>query len=88
MDWTDRSGPGQADMDGPNGSAADGRKQKKKKKSSVPERVTLKKEIGLLSACTIIIGEEQLPVTAAAQLSLQLCVASGGNNPKGAKIQT
>lgn len=86
MDWTDRSGPGQADMDGPNGSAADGRKkqqqEKKKKKSSVPERVTLKKEIGLLSACTIIIGEEQLPVTAAAQLSLQLCVASVGNNPK------
>lgn len=81
MDWTDRSGPGQADMDGPNGSAADGRK-KKKKKSSVPERVTLKKEIGLLSACTIIIGEEQLPVAAAAQLSLQLCVASVGNNPK------
>lgn len=88
MDWTDRSGPGQADMDGPNGSAADGRKQQqqKKKKSSIPERVTLKKEIGLLSACTIIIGEEQLqqqlPVTAAAQLSLQLCVASVGNNPK------
>lgn len=57
-------------MDGPNGSAADGRKKKKKEKeeSSVPERVTLKKEIGLLSACTIIIGELQLPDTAAATL--------------------
>lgn len=56
-------------MDGPNGSAADGRKKKKKKESSVPERVTLKKEIGLLSACTIIIGEMQRPL-------MQLCVAS------------
>lgn len=26
----------------------------------IPERVTLKKEIGLLSACTIIIGEKSL----------------------------
>lgn len=66
MDWTDRTGPGQADMDGLNGSsgicsrsqgtATDGKKKKKK----VPDRVTLKKEIGLLSACTIIIGEEHL----------------------------
>lgn len=31
--------------------------KKKKKKKEIPERVTLKKEIGLLSACTIIIGE-------------------------------
>ena len=31
---------------------------KKKKKKNIPDRVTLKKEIGLLSACTIIIGEE------------------------------
>uniref|UniRef100_A0A3B3YFK0 Uncharacterized protein n=1 Tax=Poecilia mexicana TaxID=48701 RepID=A0A3B3YFK0_9TELE len=30
---------------------------KKKKEKEIPERVTLKKEIGLLSACTIIIGE-------------------------------
>uniref|UniRef100_A0A3P9NC37 Uncharacterized protein n=1 Tax=Poecilia reticulata TaxID=8081 RepID=A0A3P9NC37_POERE len=29
----------------------------KKKKKEIPEMVTLKKEIGLLSACTIIIGE-------------------------------
>uniref|UniRef100_A0A3Q2G601 Uncharacterized protein n=1 Tax=Cyprinodon variegatus TaxID=28743 RepID=A0A3Q2G601_CYPVA len=29
---------------------------KKKKKKEIPDRVTLKKEIGLLSACTIIIG--------------------------------
>uniref|UniRef100_A0A3P8TC11 Uncharacterized protein n=1 Tax=Amphiprion percula TaxID=161767 RepID=A0A3P8TC11_AMPPE len=28
-----------------------------KKKKKIPDRVTLKKEIGLLSACTIIIGE-------------------------------
>lgn len=55
-------------MDGPNGSAADGRKKRKKKESSVPERVTLKKEIGLLSACTIIIGEMQLSATVAATL--------------------
>lgn len=59
-------------MDGPNGSAADGRKKKKEEEeteeSTIPERVTLKKEIGLLSACTIIIGELQLPVTAAATL--------------------
>lgn len=55
-------------MDGPNGSAADGRKKKKKKESSVPERVTLKKEIGLLSACTIIIGEMQLSATVAGTL--------------------
>lgn len=55
-------------MDGPNGSAADGRKKRKKKESSVPERVTLKKEIGLLSACTIIIGEMQLSPTVAATL--------------------
>jgi len=27
------------------------------KKKKIPDRVTLKKEIGLLSACTIIIGE-------------------------------
>lgn len=27
------------------------------KRDSIPERVTLKKEIGLLSACTIIIGK-------------------------------
>lgn len=62
VDWTDRTGPGQADMDGQNGSssicarphgaATDGKKKKK-----IPDRVTLKKEIGLLSACTIIIGE-------------------------------
>lgn len=35
----------------PRGSEADSRKKK------IPDRVTLKKEIGLLSACTIIIGE-------------------------------
>lgn len=28
------------------------------KRQKIPERVTLKKEIGLLSACTIIIGKE------------------------------
>lgn len=40
-------------MDGQNGSTVtDGKKKKK-----IPDRVTLKKEIGLLSACTIIIGE-------------------------------
>lgn len=31
-----------------------------KRDSSIPERVTLKKEIGLLSACAIIIGKESL----------------------------
>uniref|UniRef100_A0A8C4GUT9 Solute carrier family 7 member 10b n=1 Tax=Dicentrarchus labrax TaxID=13489 RepID=A0A8C4GUT9_DICLA len=41
----------------PQGTAADGRKKKKKEKEEkIPDRVTLKKEIGLLSACTIIIG--------------------------------
>ncbi|XP_029009465.1 asc-type amino acid transporter 1 isoform X2 [Betta splendens] len=35
----------------PRGTEPDGRKKKK-----IPDRVTLKKEIGLLSACTIIIG--------------------------------
>lgn len=39
----------------PQSSATDGKKKKTKK---IPDRVTLKKEIGLLSACTIIIGEE------------------------------
>lgn len=82
MDWTDRTGPGQADMDGQNGSSsicsrphgtvADGKKKKKKK---IPDRVTLKKEIGLLSACTIIIGEAGKRERAAAwdRLSLKLC---------------
>lgn len=66
VDWTDRTGPGQADMDGqngsssicsqPHGSVTDGKRKKKKK---IPDRVTLKKEIGLLSACTIIIGEAE-----------------------------
>lgn len=31
-----------------------------KRDSGIPERVTLKKEIGLLSACTIIIGKKSL----------------------------
>lgn len=59
VDWTDRTGPGQADMDGQNGSSSICSRQdtKKKKKEEIPDRVTLKKEIGLLSACTIIIGE-------------------------------
>lgn len=35
----------------------DKEKKKKDKKSSNSDRVTLKKEIGLLSACAIIIGE-------------------------------
>ena len=35
-------------------------KDGKVKKDAVPERVTLKKEIGLLSACTIIIGKLEL----------------------------
>ncbi|KAI3370730.1 hypothetical protein L3Q82_007099 [Scortum barcoo] len=47
-------------MDGQKGSSsicpeADG-KRRKKKPQEIPDRVTLKKEIGLLSACTIIIG--------------------------------
>lgn len=81
-DWTDRTGPGQADMDGQNGSSGlcsrphgtvtDGEKKKKK----VPDRVTLKKEIGLLSACTIIIGEPRGRFTVTAQLSRQLGVVS------------
>lgn len=49
----DRTGPGQEDMDRQNGSRPHGPPKKKD-----PDRVTLKKEIGLLSACTIIIGEE------------------------------
>lgn len=35
----------------------DKEKKKKDKNSSESDRVTLKKEIGLLSACAIIIGE-------------------------------
>lgn len=35
----------------------DKEKKKKDKNSSNSDRVTLKKEIGLLSACAIIIGE-------------------------------
>lgn len=35
----------------------DKEKKKRDKKSSKSDRVTLKKEIGLLSACAIIIGE-------------------------------
>lgn len=35
----------------------DKEKRKKDKNSSSSDRVTLKKEIGLLSACAIIIGE-------------------------------
>lgn len=35
----------------------DKEKRKKDKKSSSSDRVTLKKQIGLLSACAIIIGE-------------------------------
>ncbi|KAM7415274.1 hypothetical protein PAMA_019885 [Pampus argenteus] len=59
-DWTDRTGPGQADMDGQNGSSSicsrpQGSVTDGKKKEKIPDRVTLKKEIGLLSACTIII---------------------------------
>ncbi|GAA6227722.1 asc-type amino acid transporter 1-like [Lates japonicus] len=41
----------------PHGAATDGKKKKKEeRKEKIPDRVTLKKEIGLLSACTIIIG--------------------------------
>lgn len=38
----------------PHGTGTHGKKKKK-----IPDRVTLKKEIGLLSACTIIIGEAE-----------------------------
>lgn len=41
----------------PHGTGTDGKKKKKEKEKEIPDRVTLKKEIGLLSACTIIIGE-------------------------------
>ncbi|KAK9517424.1 hypothetical protein VZT92_025297 [Zoarces viviparus] len=53
----------------PHGSVTDGKKKKKQQQQEeekrrkkeeeekIPDRVTLKKEIGLLSACTIIIGE-------------------------------
>lgn len=49
-------------MDGQNGSSSicsrpHGAVTEGKKKKKIPDRVTLKKEIGLLSACTIIIGE-------------------------------
>lgn len=55
----------------PHGPLTDGAKRKKK----VPDRVTLKKEIGLLSACTIIIGEEGPAFhSVTAQLPNQLCV--------------
>ena len=37
-------------------------KDGKKKCADIPERVTLKKEIGLLSACTIIIGKIRILV--------------------------
>ncbi|XP_038562474.1 asc-type amino acid transporter 1-like [Micropterus salmoides] len=40
----------------PHGTGTDGKKKKKEKEKEIPDRVTLKKEIGLLSACTIIIG--------------------------------
>lgn len=91
MDWTDRTGPGQADMDGQNGSSsicsrphgtvADGKKKKKK----IPDRVTLKKEIGLLSACTIIIGEAGKQERAATwdQLSLSLYHCKTSKNKFG-----
>ena len=85
MDWTDpdRTGPGQADMERQNGSSSicsrahgtvtEGQKKKTKKeeeeKEKIPDRVTLKKEIGLLSACTIIIGEAGNIKTAATWLS-------------------
>lgn len=46
--WT---GPGRQEEMG------DNEKEKKQKSSASSDRVTLKKEIGLLSACAIIIGE-------------------------------
>ena len=36
-------------------------RRRSRRDQEVPERVTLKKEIGVLSACTIIIGEETPP---------------------------
>ncbi|KAF1386353.1 hypothetical protein PFLUV_G00093890 [Perca fluviatilis] len=45
------------------GTVTEGQKKKTKKeeeeKEKIPDRVTLKKEIGLLSACTIIIDESE-----------------------------
>eukprot|EP00064_Thunnus_orientalis_P024211 superscaffoldBa00010082_g24491 len=77
VDWTDRTGPGQADMDGQNGSSSicsrpQGTVTDRKKKEKIPDRVTLKKEIGLLSACTIIIGEagkQELPMKLSAYVA-------------------
>ncbi|KAJ4918493.1 hypothetical protein JOQ06_027798 [Pogonophryne albipinna] len=50
----------QEDMEGPVCTPGEKKKKKheeeEKKKKEIPDRVTLKKEIGLLSACTIIIG--------------------------------
>ncbi|XP_034033195.1 asc-type amino acid transporter 1-like [Thalassophryne amazonica] len=49
-------------MDGPSGGGTCSRQQRRRADGAaagtrpVPDRVTLKKEIGLLSACTIIIG--------------------------------
>lgn len=53
LDGPDRTR--QADMDGQKGSSS--MCSEGEETQDVPERVTLKKEIGLLSACTIIIGE-------------------------------
>lgn len=70
-DWEDRlDGPDRTgqDMDGHRTSSGACSRQEPrstakdaKKKPKIPDRVTLKKEIGLLSACTIIIGEENKP---------------------------
>ena len=54
----------------PQGTVTD--RRKKPKIPEIPDRVTLKKEIGLLSACTIIIGEANKTV----QLSLYYCTTS------------
>lgn len=47
----------------------DKKKRKKNEDSSNSDRVTLKKEIGLLSACAIIIGECVTAIVIRAQLT-------------------
>lgn len=63
-----RTGPGKEDMDGHNGTnsivsrahRAATEDKENDKKIQDEDKVTLKKEIGLLSACAIIIGEAEI----------------------------
>lgn len=82
MDWTDRTRPGKADMEGQNGSWAHGpvtdgqKRRKKQEEEEIPDRVTLKKEIGLLSACAIIIGEARRKRNTRELLNSKVCACA------------